>query len=293
MLEKIIIKLKNILPGQKASDEDFEEDQDQEENSSEEPESSLDGENAKKKQISMLIRIFVILGIGYMAVDHFFLSAQKAPTVEEMIAANAPKKKRKKIEVETTSAEKVTDISTPNSVTTDTANTADESSPVENINIMDKAETVTQTSTPTEISSPVVEDNIDQRIDQLIDNADQSEPVAESITESIGEKTSSENIPKKEEKVSMADMIVQEDVYTPAPQYDQIGRGLVYNCKDKYWACVDKPAYVGCNKNMLWNKSKGNTVECVVQNIYGSDEDCAKIQKYNVSTNVATSFCGN
>ena len=92
----------------------------------------------------------------------------------------------------------------------------------------------------------------------------------------------------------MASKIVDDvAVETAPPPYDQLGRGLVYNCKDKYWACVDKPAYVTCNKNMKWNKSKGNSAECVVQAIYGSDDDCAKVQKYNVSTSQATTFCQN
>ena len=90
---------------------------------------------------------------------------------------------------------------------------------------------------------------------------------------------------------NLADKIVADDVYTPPPAYDQLGRGLVYNCKEKFWACIDRTAYINCNKNMKYNKAHGKTAECTVQNVYNSDEDCNTVQKYNVSTNKPTTFC--
>jgi hypothetical protein len=212
-----------------------------------------------------------------------------------MIAANAPKKKKKNLpakegEVNLAAATAapapatagISEQNSNNPETSSSSSTSSEAPPVENINIMDKSET----SPPAEeiVSSKPVqpETNFDQRLDQLIDNANQKDPTPDA--------EAAVTPPKKEAK-SMADLIVEDDVYTPAPMYDQVGRGLVYNCKDKYWACIDKPAYVACNKNMKWNKTKGNAQECVVQNVYGSDEDCAKIQKYNISTNIPTSFC--
>jgi len=103
------------------------------------------------------------------------------------------------------------------------------------------------------------------------------------------EKKPEEEGEKKETKLE--DKIVADDVYTPPPVYDQLGRGLVYNCKEKHWACVEKSAYVLCNKNMLWNKSKGKPAECSVQNVYNSDADCNTVQKYNISTSKPTPFC--
>jgi hypothetical protein len=297
MFEKLITNLKKSLSGQKSNNDDLEEGDSNTSDSS--GDDSVD-QDAKKKQMSMIIRVIVILGVGYMAVDHFILSAPKELTVEEMIAANAPRKKKKPIKKNVPPTENEAAIkaeaSTASTSTLDSQATDSQAPtdlpPVENINIMDKTETsqTTEPSTASETSTALAETNIDQRIDQLIETADQSE-AATAVAESTGEKVATEAPAKKEEKVSMADLIVQEDVYTPAPQYDQLGRGLVYNCKDKYWACIDKPAYVACNKNMQWNKTKGNSAECVVQNVYASDEDCAKIQKYNVSTNVSTAFC--
>lgn len=191
--------------------------------------------------------------------------------------------------------------------------------PIENVNILSKNETPDQ--------------KIDQLLDEVDTNSESSMPSSSetssassssSGSSSVGESTTTSTTtaaqdafnptvdtsmeiptelpaeqiiipsqPKKSDGNSMASKISEDAVETPPPAYDQVGRGLVYNCKGKYWACLNKTAYVECNKNMKWNKSKGAAAECVVQNIYSSDEDCAKIQKYNVSTNVATNFCQN
>lgn len=116
------------------------------------------------------------------------------------------------------------------------------------------------------------EKQLDKELDKLIDGA--------------------EGI-KKEEKpaVDLKDKIAVEESYIEAPNYENLGRGLVYNCKEKFWVCVDKPTYVQCNKNMKYNKSHSKPAECAVVNVYGTTEDCGQIQKYNVSHNVATDFC--
>lgn len=164
--------------------------------------------------------------------------------------------------------------------------------PVENINIADKKAEETKLAekpaeekkadeeekaideTPIVKTGEVIKSPVDKSLDSLIDNME-------------GEKNS-EATPKKS---TLEDKIVADDVYTPPPAYDQLGRGLVYNCKDKYWVCLDKAAYVACNKNMKWNSSHGKPTECVVQNVYNSDEDCNTVQKYNVSMSKPTTFC--
>jgi hypothetical protein len=93
------------------------------------------------------------------------------------------------------------------------------------------------------------------------------------------------------ETASMESKIVEEQAEPTVLSYDQLGRGLVYNCKDKYWACVDKESYINCGKSMKLNKSKGKPIFCAVSNIYNSEEDCGKIQKHYVSTSQSTDFC--
>ena len=285
--------------------------------------STPDKADKKKKQISMIIRAVIILVPGYIALDEFVLKKDNSePTIEEMLAS-APKRKSRRVvkpvevpAATTAATNSATDASTTtgttfSEVTPETELTPVDIPPIENINVLDKNDSsssqntaseaplqveTTPTETPPEVvETKIIDTSVDKKIDQLIDNVDQTNSPIEEIKIPSQSKTQGEQItevinePKKE--TSMVSKIVEDITESPVPAYDQVGRGLVYNCKDKYWACVDKPAYVICNKNMKWNKAKGNSAECVVQNIYNSDEDCAKIQKYNVSTSQPTGFC--
>ena len=284
MLEKLITNLKKSLPGGNKNDEEVEEESVEETEESETgPEQSAEDE--KKKKTSMLIKVVVIIGLGYLAVDHFFLSANNEPNIDQLTSAPPKRRRKPKLLEETakTADAPKAEISAPaeqpqpEPVPESPPLVPEESvPPVESINIADKAvETETDKTVIGEIpekEAAVGENNLDQRLDQLIDNVEQKEKPAEKET-------------------NLAEKIVEDETYTAPPDYDVLGRGLVYNCKDKYWACIDKPGYVNCGKNMKWNKSKGNAQECVVQNVYSTEEDCIKIQKYNVSTNQDTKFC--
>jgi cytoskeletal protein RodZ len=294
MLDKLITNIKNSLPGAKKNDEEEEQDVEETLDSDEEGVENS-SEEEKKKKVSMMIRVGIILALGYLAVDHFILNPEQDPTVDQL-AANAPVKRKRPrpvvkppeetAEAQTIKEEKKEEVSqaeTPTASTSaDTSNLGSTSteSPVENINITNKSSDETApvvTEPPAEetsstVSTPMGENTLDSRLDQLIDNVEQKEKT-----------------PTK--APNLADKIVEEEVQTSPPPYDVLGRGLVYNCKDKFWACIDKPNYVTCNKNMKWNKSRGNPQECVIQSVYSSDEDCIKVQKYNVSSNQPTSFC--
>jgi hypothetical protein len=318
MFEKLITDLKKSLPeslrkklgGAEMDDDELHE----EESGSEDSDAaSLSDEEKKKKRNSMIIKVIIILGIGFYVVDEYVLKTSE-PTVEELLA-KAPKRKRPKpVKPAAADATATTPATTPETDPNATATPPDvnidassgiatstaEVPPIENVNVLDKsADTSTTASTPAtepESSPPLVtetrvgESNVDQKLDQLVDNVEQTAPT--SPIEEIKIPSHTESPTSSESTApSMASKIVEGITETPPPAYDQLGRGLVYNCKDKYWACLDKPAYVTCNKNMKWNKSKGNAAECAVSNIYGSEEDCAKVQKYNVSTNASTDIC--
>lgn len=321
MFEKLITDLKKSLPESLRKKMGGAEDLDEEEVSEEETESddsdaaSSSDEEKKKKRNSMIIKVIIILGIGYFAVDEFVLKAPKEPTVEELLA-KAPKRKRPKPvkpaaeagaaatadagnTAATTPAAETHTAEAPTDVSSSTPSTAD--APIENINVLDKSADTTTTAPASEpepehtsavTETRVGESSVDQKLDQLVDNVEQTAPSSPIEEIKIPSHTESPTqVGQKGEVPSMASKIVEGITETPPPAYDQVGRGLVYNCKEKYWACLDKPAYVTCNKNMKWNKSKGNPAECAVSNIYASEEDCAKVQKYNVSTNASTAFC--
>ena len=328
MLNKLINNLKQNLPepirkklgiedeNAVESSSDYSEESDQDSHDTSDKDASA--EDKKKKKISMIIRVIVVIGLGYMAVTEFILKDDNQNS-EVATIATKPRKPRKKpiaIEAKTEKVEEnkiaeetppvvpVTPVApveevvvapkeeTPPVVPVAPVAPVEEASlllrrkkfrlvaPVENINIAEKKdEDVPAPITPVgEVKAS--ESTVDQSIDKLIDKVDTT---AKDPAE-VGETTV-----KKE--INLADKIAKDDVYTPPPAYDQIGRGLVYNCKEKYWACIDKSAYVACNKNMKWNNEHGKQSECVVQNVYNSDDDCGVIQKYNISTSKETTFC--
>lgn len=246
-------------------------------------------EDKKKKRNSMIFRVIIILGIAAFVVDEFFL-APVVDKVEETVVAKPVKRKKAPALTEAPPVEEVPTEAPPvNDITTDAIPPAEvppvEAPPVENIVITPKEDEVTAA---VEKPAPMVE----EKIDELAKSLEQDTPVMEEVKiPSQGQIPSLEPEVEAPKDNSMASKIVEVEVMTAPPSYDQLGRGLVYNCKDRHWACLDKPSYVTCNKNMKWNKSKGNPAECVVQDIYSSDEDCAKVQKYNVSTSLATPFC--
>jgi len=99
------------------------------------------------------------------------------------------------------------------------------------------------------------------------------------------------------DSISPLDMIVsdldkkQPKDYPKPPDYTLLGRGLVYNCKGKHWACVNKDSYFGCRTNMKWTKSNRKTLECTIVNVYSSADDCRIVQVHNINTRVSKEVC--
>ncbi len=269
----------------------------------------------------MAIRVVVILGIAFFAIDEFYLKNKTPePTAEEIQAKLAKSKKNKKNRE--LDAKNKAEQNAKNEASADDKKTAEKSDngkvdsagdapvdpPVENINVMEKSQTVEP-------------ETLDQKIDKIsetipaeptpkIEKVEEVKEVVKDpiikmeekpeVTKNSGINSDSNVIEEikipsqgKSSENTMTSKIVETLVETPPPAYDQLGRGLVYNCKDKYWACVDRSAYLTCNKNFKYNESVGKSKECVVQAIYATDEDCAKIQKYNVSVSQSTDFCKN
>ena len=316
MFENFIINLKKSLPEalrkKLGGADDFDDEDDFEEIQQESDEGGEDDleddvdEDKQKKMKSMIIKVIVVIALGYFALDEFLLKdAQQSPITEN--TAQAPKP-NKTIETETTAelppVEAV--VETPEVESESEVIAEVEAPPIENVNVLEKNEESIPTETVVQVQEELPpelppetpqdqvisetrmgESTVDKKLDDLVDNLEQtasSNPVEEIKIPSPGESESSP---------SMMSKIVEEITETLPPVYDQVGRGLVYNCKDKFWACLDKPAYVICSKNQKFNKSKGNIPECVVADIYSSDEDCAKVQKHNVSTSAPTAFCQN
>lgn len=78
---------------------------------------------------------------------------------------------------------------------------------------------------------------------------------------------------------------------TSAPSYDKIGVGLVYNCSDSHWACVDRDTYTQCRENYAWNKQQGVEPECYPYAKLENELDCATVQQEKIDSVSDTSFC--
>lgn len=79
--------------------------------------------------------------------------------------------------------------------------------------------------------------------------------------------------------------------YVAPPDYEYKGRGLVYNCAGKHWACVDAPSYKTCEDNYSSVTFKKKTIECYPFNVYESTKGCESMQNRVVSSNAKTGFC--
>lgn len=78
---------------------------------------------------------------------------------------------------------------------------------------------------------------------------------------------------------------------TEAPDYLKSGRGLVYNCKGKHWACVSKDQYTQCKNNRLWNEQNDKPSECHDISVLATEKDCSTAQKIKIDSLAKTSFC--
>jgi hypothetical protein len=246
---------------------------------------------------SLIIRVVIIVALAYYGVTEFVLVKDKSadeqaqaapkprnkrrkssPVVEKVAVAPAEvKKEEKKEEVVEVKKEEVVEVDVKKE---------EPPAPVENISVAkneDKIDPAPVAESPSQLPVKESEKEFDKKIDQLIDNENKQGTSAESKRGEVRE--------RRKNEVDLQDKIAVEEVYLEPPSFDQLGRGLVYNCKEKHWACLSKAAYVQCAKNMKWNSNNSKKSECAVVNVYSSNEDCEKVQKYNISTGQSTSFC--
>lgn len=96
---------------------------------------------------------------------------------------------------------------------------------------------------------------------------------------------------KDEEASSSSTSKAGEVKETTPPDYLRSGRGLVYNCKGKHWACVSKDQYAQCKSNRLWNTQNDKASECHDVSVYATEKDCSTAQKIKIEGLAKTNFC--
>jgi hypothetical protein len=118
-------------------------------------------------------------------------------------------------------------------------------------------------------------------VDEVIDSSN-TPNITDSILRSLEGKI------KENKKVQVLKRAVKP---TSAPEYDVVGRGLIYNCSGKHWACIDSVSFNKCSENFSWNTQSGNSIECYPTELYESVEDCAVIQQFKIDNIARTDFC--
>lgn len=111
---------------------------------------------------------------------------------------------------------------------------------------------------------------MDDKVDEILEKSKEGEQKPET------KKEETKNVPEE---------------YVEPPTYKRLGRGLVYNCIGKHWACVDKFSYFQCRENYKWSKAQGKKPECAIKNVYASEKDCGVVQLHYINTREATEFC--
>ena len=80
--------------------------------------------------------------------------------------------------------------------------------------------------------------------------------------------------------------------YAP-PDYELKGRGLVYDCLKKRWACVDRIGYFQCARNLKSSRLKSKPPACLPKDIYFSHLHCARGQLEKIHTGKGPQKCSN
>lgn len=181
--------------------------------------------------------------------------------------------------VDTTVTDTPTDTTTtPDTTVTEpvTTDTPIETSPTDT--------TVVDTPTDAPIDTTVTEPTTDTSVNvDSVDGGETTTPGDESITDQI--------LQDLEKQAKDTQPVEQKKEYVSPPDYEYRGRGLVYNCQGKHWACVDAPSYKTCEDNSSSVKYLKKKTECYPFNVYETPRGCESMQNRMVSSSAKTGFC--
>ena len=148
---------------------------------------------------------------------------------------------------------------------------------------------VAQETPPATVTTPPdslkdAENNLDTKVNQISQNPQFSEdtpghdPISSAIEPQPGkveiEKTKDLDTEIRDIIEKVEEKYADKEDYESAPDYTKVGRGLVYNCKNKHWSCLNRTNYHQCRKNQIFFTKLKELPECVVFDVYYSDEDC-------------------
>lgn len=135
------------------------------------------------------------------------------------------------------------------------------------------------------VNSKLVDDESDDFLIEDLGIDDTSEDITKSIMKDLEKKI---KIKRKETLVNRNN---KDYDLLDIVNYDVPGRGLVYNCSDKHWACITVKSYSYCQNNYKFNLDEQKVIQCFPKAIYESDYDCEAEQLLKVSNSADTNFC--
>lgn len=329
-IEDLVNSVKSKLPGSKADDDDeYEDDEgefdekteeidvaskadaelDEDEEYDEDEEDDEDEAKAKKQKVMRLGLVGLVLVLGASILMDDGGEDENALPAPKPIARKRPKRKKKVVKKNIEKVEKKEKVAK-----NDKNIPAQEAVVAKDIpeEVPSKPAEVEEESTP---KIMVVENEL-----KLKDDKNPEEEAADvqalgqdgfdkenSASETLGEGTVNPSLDTNNndngmsnaldtiannESPKMIEKVVKEKLeYQEPPNYLETGRGLVYNCAGRHWACVDQTSYIDCKKNNDWSKQNEKEPECYPSNVYGSFKDCRTIQIYNINTITETDFC--
>ena len=275
---------------------------------SEEPE--LDDEAAKKKKRSRIIQAVIGLGlVVFLAEDYIIPKEEPLDNVPVPPPVARPRPQPKPAE-ETPAATVDTNPATE-TPTTPTETTPTEATPSDSVatgpsttteTLPDSPVDVTSTEVPSEPIEATPEDITPAIEEPSIPDTTISDVPTETTPSVSMDSIDGETTPTDD---NLTDQILQDlekqakgtepkktvKEYVSPPDYEYRGRGLVYNCSGKHWACVDAPSYKICEDNAASTQFLKKTSECHPVNIYETQKGCENIQNRMVSSSAKTAFC--
>lgn len=295
----------------KQSTEDSDEDIGEEDDDDDEEEDDEEAEKKKKKQMIMRGLIGVIA--LYLAYDTFL------GTPQEEVVAPAPNFKRpkraKRKKPRTKKVQAVDKAKEEAKVAQENPAPAQEATPAPAPTVDPVPAPVEQPKNDQVVEAPKVEEQIkiEEPNELSLKNDTPSVPLPTPVEPSMGENKMEEpnvvgqvdnsgeqgksDLDKTLDKLSddspkIIEKFKKEKLeYQAPPSYLETGRGLIYNCVGKHWACVDKDSYMKCKKNADWSKENQKSPECFPAEVYRNFLDCRSIQIDKINTLAETSFC--
>jgi hypothetical protein len=298
-----------------------------------------DDEAQKKKRKQKLIRIALVLVVGYFAMELYLMESNSPEEVAEEAPApvrpnavteaqdETPSRPRGQVEAPQEEVPAQPERSIVNRPTEPVVETEPEPEP--ELEITERQEETDDISTDTEPAQPSIA--VNPTPEPAMERVEEQVPVREpevvaEVPQAAEEEQEEEIIPEAPAiRERPAEVGLREessgaefDQFTEVPKNDQTnpsilgaiterieskleqvdppvyvntGRGLVYNCTGRHWACVERESYLQCRDHMLWSKQEEQSPSCVVKDVYATVEDCRVVQIHYINTTEPTDFC--